>query len=115
VFDKYASGDDDYGFTKTVVPLRLAQYGNDKLVSRSQAKRVVSRIELFKTVIFDFRDVSMIGQAFADEIFRVFARQHPEIHIITSSANTEVKRMIQRASILPDTAVVDFPEEAMIR
>ena len=115
VFDKYASGDDDYGFTKTVVPLRLAQYGNDKLISRSQAKRVVSRIELFKTVIFDFRDVAMIGQAFADEIFRVFAKQHPEIHIVTASANTEVKRMIKRATTLPDTAMVDFPEEAMIR
>lgn len=97
VFDKFTSGDGDFGFTKTVVPVRLAQYGNDKLVSRSQAKRVLARVELFKTVMFDFTDVPTIGQAFADEIFRVFAQLHPEIEIVPVRANTEVKRMIERA------------------
>ena len=72
VFDEFSSGD-DYGFTKTVVPVRLAQYGNDRLISRSQAKRVLARVELFKTVLFDFAGVETIGQAFADEVFRVFA------------------------------------------
>ncbi len=38
VFDLYANPEtDDYGFSKTHVPLRLAQYGQDDLVSRSQA------------------------------------------------------------------------------
>lgn len=96
VFDQYSSGD-DYGFTKTVVPVRLAQYGNDKLISRSQAKRVLARVELFKTVVLNFEDVPTIGQAFADEIFRVFAQQHPHIELITVHANSEVKRMIERA------------------
>ena len=76
--------------------MKLAQYGNDKLISRSQGKRVVARIELFKTVLFDFTDVSTIGQAFADEIFRVFASDHPEIDIFPLKANSEVKRMIGR-------------------
>jgi anti-sigma regulatory factor (Ser/Thr protein kinase) len=96
VFDQYASGD-DYGFTKTMVPVRLAQYGNDKLISRSQAKRVIARIELFKTVIFNFENVPSIGQAFADEIFRIFARNHPEIDIVVSHASSEVQHMISRA------------------
>jgi anti-sigma regulatory factor (Ser/Thr protein kinase) len=96
IFDRYSSGD-DYGFSKTVVPVKLAQYGNDKLISRSQAKRVLSRVELFKTVIFDFAGVDTIGQAFADEIFRVFPQQHPEIQLLTSKTNSEVKRMIERA------------------
>jgi len=96
IFDQYTSGD-DYGFNKTVVPVRLAQYGNDKLISRSQAKRLLARIELFKTVIFDFADVDFIGQAFADEIFRVFANQHPEIKITFIHTNNEVKQMIDRA------------------
>jgi len=114
VFDKFASGDDDYGFTKTVVPVRLAQYGNDKLISRSQAKRVVARVEVFKTVIFDFRGVPFIGQAFADEIFRVFAKQHPEIHVVASSASTEVQQMIQRALSAPEApAVGDATDEAI--
>ncbi len=96
IFDEYASGD-NYGFNKTVVPVRLAQYGNDKLISRSQAKRVLARVELFKTVVFDFKEVLTIGQAFSDEIFRVFALQHPEMELIAIHANSEVSDMIKRA------------------
>jgi len=96
IFDQYSSGD-DYGFNKTVVPVKLAQYGNDKLISRSQAKRVLSRIELFKIVIFNFDGVEIIGQAFADEIFRVFAQMHPEMQLLTTKTNSAVKRMIERA------------------
>ena len=96
IFDQYSSGD-DYGFNKTVVPVKLAQYGNDKLISRSQAKRLLARVELFKVVMFDFKDVDSIGQAFGDEIFRVFARKYPEIDLHTVHTNPEVKRMIDRA------------------
>lgn len=96
VFDAYVSGD-DFDFTKTVVPVNLARYGNDKLISRSQAKRVLARIELFKTVVFDFKDVDYIGQAFSDEIFRVFASNHPDIALHVIHANSEVKRMVARA------------------
>lgn len=96
IFDQYTSGD-DYGFNKTVVPVNLARYGSDKLISRSQAKRLLARIELFKIVIFDFTDVDSIGQAFADEIFRVFAIQHPEVELASVHANAEVHRMIERA------------------
>lgn len=97
VFDQYSSGD-AYGFTKTVVPVRLAQYGEDKLISRSQARRVLARIELFKTVLFDFTNVEAIGPAFADEIFRVFAAQHPEIELVPIHASPETERMIARAT-----------------
>lgn len=96
IFDQYSSGD-DYGFNKTVIPVKLAQYGNDKLISRSQAKRLLSRVELFKIVIFDFSGVETIGQAFSDEIFRVFAQKHPEMELFTVKANSAVKRMIERA------------------
>jgi anti-sigma regulatory factor (Ser/Thr protein kinase)/biotin operon repressor len=93
IFDQYTSGE-DVGFTKTVVPVRLAQYGQDLLISRSQAKRVLARIELFKTVIFDFKEVDSIGQAFADEVFRVFANAHPDIELHAINANSAVRRMI---------------------
>jgi anti-sigma regulatory factor (Ser/Thr protein kinase) len=96
IFDQYASPGDDYGFTKTVVPVRLAQYGNDKLISRSQAKRLLTRVELFKTVIFDFKDVQTIGRAFADEIFRVFANEHKGMAFHTINTNSEVRRMVER-------------------
>jgi STAS-like domain of unknown function (DUF4325) len=101
IFDQYASPDEDYGFNKTVVPVNLAQYGNDKLISRSQAKRVVSRLELFKTILFDFTGVPSIGQAFADEIFRVFANEHPTISLLSIHANSEVARMITRVKLNP--------------
>jgi len=104
IFDHYTS-DDEYGFTKTVVPVRLARYGNENLISRSQAKRLLARIELFKIVVFDFQEVPTIGRAFADEIFRVFPTVHPEVELATMHVSSEVKRMIERAKsgALPHT------------
>ena len=98
VFDLYANPEtDDYGFSKTHVPLRLAQYGQDHLVSRSQAKRVLARFERFKEVFLDFSGIESIGQAFADEIFRVYAMEHPEIKLVAHNANEQVSQMIGRA------------------
>jgi anti-sigma regulatory factor (Ser/Thr protein kinase)/biotin operon repressor len=96
IFDQFSSGD-DYGFTKTVVPVRLAQYGDDKLISRSQAKRLLVRVDRFRTVLFDFKAVETIGQAFADEIFRVFAQGHPDIEIIPINTTPQVQQMINAA------------------
>ncbi len=96
VFEQFSSGD-GYSFTKTVVPVRIAQYGDDKLVSRSQAKRLLARVDLFKFVILDFRGVSAMGRAFADEIFRVFARNHPDVEITPINANSDVQHMINAA------------------
>lgn len=98
IYEKYSLTSDDYGFNKTVVPVKLAQYGNDKLISRSQAKRLLARVELFRVVMFDFEGVPIIGQAFADEIFRVFAKEHPNIELVPIHARSEVRRMIERAT-----------------
>jgi len=95
VYDHFST-DGEYGFTKTVVPVRLARYGNENLISRSQAKRLLARVELFKVVVLDFSEVQSIGQAFADEVFRVFPQQHPDIQLLTHKANSEIKRMIER-------------------
>jgi hypothetical protein len=97
VFDQFAS-DDDYEFTKTIVPVKLMRYGDDNLVSRSQAKRLLSRLDRFKVVVLDFSDVASVGQAFADEIFRVFQIKHPEIEIVPVNVSSDVKRMITRAT-----------------
>ncbi len=98
ISDSY-SDEDDLGFIKTVVPVKLAQYGNENLISRSQAKRVMARVELFKTVVLNFDGVPTVGQAFTDEIFRVFANTHPTIKIVPINANSEVKRMIASAKL----------------
>ena len=107
VFDEFSSGD-DYGFNKTIVPVSLARYGAELLVSRSQAKRLIARIDRFKTVIFDFEGVSEIGQAFADEIFRVFQNEHPEIQLLSINALPTVVQMIhraQRGDVVPEEKV----------
>jgi hypothetical protein len=96
VFDTFTTGD-DYGFTKTIVPVRLAEYGDEMLVSRSQAKRLLARFDRFKTVVLDFEGVEAVGQAFADEIFRVFAQEHPDIKLVEINANPDVQQMINRA------------------
>lgn len=96
IFDEYA-GPEDYVFAKTVVPVTLAQYGDDTLVSRSQAKRMLTRIDRFTKVIFDFDNVESIGHSFADEVFRVFANRHPEIEISAINDKPKVRKMISRA------------------
>lgn len=96
IYDQFTSGD-DFGFNKTVVPVTLARYGSDSLLSRSQARRVLARVDQFKVVVFDFKGVESIGQAFADELFRVFPRQHPEIELQTINVGPETASMIARA------------------
>ena len=96
VFDRYSSVDHP-GFYRTQVPVFLVQYGDENLVSRSQAKRVLTRVERFTEVILDFRGVSQIGQAFADEIFRVFRQEHPEVNLVAINTTEEIDWMIQRA------------------
>lgn len=98
VFDQFAEPEaDDYSFSKTHVPLRLAVNGIDQLVSRSQAKRVLQRFDRFREVMLDFSGVDTIGQAFADEIFRVFANQNPGINIVWVNTNQQIEQMIRRA------------------
>ena len=96
VFDRYAAPD-KYHFDVTHVPVKLAQLGEDSIVSRSQAKRVVSRFERFSRVVLNFAGVESIGQAFADEVFRVFRNAHPEVDLKWINANQKVERMITRA------------------
>ena len=108
IFNRFS--DDDCGFTKTVVPVRLAQYGNEQLISRSQAKRLLIRIERFKTVLFDFKDVESIGQAFTDEVFRVFATQHPNMEILPINANDAVMQMIRRVESNTEGNTTPSPE-----
>ena len=97
IMSQYSSEFHDYGFTKTHVPLILAKYEGEQLVSRSQAKRLMLRVDQFKEVLLDFTGITSIGQAFADQIFRVFQGEHPQLRIVAINENEEVKKMIARA------------------
>lgn len=102
IYAKYSSGPDEFTFARTVVPVRLARIGEDELVSRSQAKRLLERVDRFTVVEFDFSGINSIGQAFADEVFRVFAIAHPDVELIASHAATEVQQMVRRAEVARD-------------
>jgi anti-sigma regulatory factor (Ser/Thr protein kinase) len=97
VFEQYTT-DEDHSFSKTNVPVFLAAYGDENLVSRSQARRLLARFERFREILLDFNNVDSIGQAFADEIFRVFQNEHPTIHLTPVNANQQVSQMITRVT-----------------
>ena len=80
-----------------VVPLLATQTEEDVLMTRSQARRVAHRFERLKRVKLDFAGIAEIGQAFADELFRVFANAHPQIRITPINAEPAVAQMIKRA------------------
>ncbi len=97
VFDQFSSPD-EYTFDRTIVPVRLAAYEGEKLVSRSQAKRLTMRFERFRHVILDFEGVNEIGQAFADEVFRVFQAAHPNTIMVPAHMTQAVAAMVSRAN-----------------
>jgi STAS-like domain of unknown function (DUF4325) len=97
VFNQFMNAPEDFDFSKTIVPMKLAQLGDEQLISRSQAKRLIVRFDRFKTVILDFTGVNEIGQAFADEIFRVYGNAHPQVEITPVNMTEQVERMWQRA------------------
>lgn len=98
VFSKYTTVADHGapGFNKTEIKIKLYTLGG-VYVSRSQARRVLFGLEQFKTIIMDFDKVEMVGQAFADEIFRVFKNRYPDIHVEAVDMNDAVAFMVNRA------------------
>jgi hypothetical protein len=65
--------------------------------TRSQARRIVAGLEKFRTIELDFKGIDTIGQAFADEIFRVYAKEHPFVNIQAVGTTEEIDRMIAHA------------------
>ncbi len=92
------TGEDDDGFTfnKTRITVKLYQFGKD-LPSRSEAKRVTMNLENFKEAELDFTGVETVGQAFADEIFRVWHNRHQGVRLFATNANENVAFMVRRA------------------
>jgi len=67
------------------------------LMSRSEARRVVQRLTDFTHAVLDFTGVDVVGQGFCDEVFRVFARGHPEVTLEPVGMNDAIAFMIARA------------------
>lgn len=67
-------------------------------LARSQARNLLTGLDKFKTIVMDFYKVPIIGQAFADEIFRVFKYKHPKIKIEPVNMNEAVEFMVKRVA-----------------
>lgn len=93
LFQDYAN--DDFEFDKNSVRVKLSD--REKLMSRSQARRLLLGLEKYRRIEFDFNRVTGIGQAFADEIFRVFQNRYPDRQITFVKAGPAVEFMIKRA------------------
>jgi len=98
VFKRYtnSAGKNDYGFDKTEIRVKLYTTGGVH-ISRSQARRVLAGLEKFKVIVFDFDKVPTVGQAFADEVFRVFHNKYPQIKLEAENMAEGVKFMIEWA------------------
>lgn len=97
IFRKYQTNPEDHAFNKTEIRVKLFEMGT-VYISRSQARRVMSGLDKkFQTVILDFEGVQTIGQAFADEVFRVYRTRHPEMILGAENAKPGVQFMIDRA------------------
>ena len=83
-------------FTRTRTTVKLAALGTT-LVSRSEAKRLVARLPDFTHVTLDFSGVDVVGQGFCDQVFRVFARAHPQVTLEPVGMNDAVAFMVARA------------------
>lgn len=98
VFKKYTNlkEQSDYGFDKTEIHVKLYTIGGVH-ISRSQARRILHGLEKFKVILFDFDNVPIVGQAFADEIYRVFHNKYPDIELQEINMSEAIKFMIDRA------------------
>jgi anti-sigma regulatory factor (Ser/Thr protein kinase) len=93
LFREYAP---DLTFSKTRITVRLFEHGV-RFVSRSEAKRLLSGLDRFSEIVLDFDRVEAVGQGFADEVFRVWRRAHPEVTIEPIRMSETVAFMVERA------------------
>lgn len=95
IFRKFSVGT-EFAFNKTEIKVTLYASGDGVHVSRSQARRILDGLDKFESIILDFDKVATIGQAFADEVFRVFKEKYPNIEIQPVNMNEAVRFMVER-------------------
>lgn len=83
-------------FERTIVPLTLFET-EGRFVSRAEAKRLGTRLERFREAVIDFEGIDEVGLAFVDELFRVWASQHPGTRLVPIEMSPAVERVVRRA------------------
>ncbi|MHB8914868.1 MAG: STAS-like domain-containing protein [Thiobacillus sp.] len=81
--------------------------GEWDLISRGQAKTIATDFLNAGEMRLDFSGVDDIGRAFADELFRVWLREHPEVRFVVINASIYVKKMISHVIYRKDLPQAD--------
>jgi hypothetical protein len=76
------------------VPLQVLTSPASGLESRAQAKRVAARLAQFRRAEIDFGGIADVGHGFMDELFRVFAREHPALEIVPTGMNPRIAALL---------------------
>jgi DNA-binding Lrp family transcriptional regulator len=84
-------------FDRTIVPLAVFETPG-RFVSRSEAKRLGTRLDRFREAVLDFAGIEDVGLAFVDELFRVWARQHPQTRLVPINMSPVVERIVRRSA-----------------
>jgi hypothetical protein len=87
---------DTLRFDRTVVPLRVFE-AEGRFVSRAEAKRLGRSLDRFREAVLDFGGIDEVGQGFVDELFRVWARDHPETRLVPINMSSVIERVVRRA------------------
>jgi anti-sigma regulatory factor (Ser/Thr protein kinase)/biotin operon repressor len=92
VFSRFTGEEYEFGATEVSVRLYKPSTG---YVSRSQARRILTGLEKFSKIILDFEGVELVGQAFADEVFRVWRKKYPDKTIVVKNANENTEFIVK--------------------
>lgn len=98
----FAEFTEDFDFVRSRPSVKLFGLGL-AFVSRSEARRLLQDMDRFSEVEVDFTGVDDVGQAFVDELLRVWPSQHPEVHIVPVNMNAAVEFMVRRGLPNPPT------------
>jgi anti-sigma regulatory factor (Ser/Thr protein kinase) len=96
VLQAHSDSGTGYDFARTRVPLHLIAggAGDAALISRADARRASLRLAQFARAELDFAGVSHVGHGFADELFRVYARDNPGVELLPVAMAPQVTAMI---------------------
>ncbi|MEK8053496.1 DUF4325 domain-containing protein [Ideonella sp. DXS22W] len=94
VLRRYSADGAGYGFERTVVPMKLLTAPQVGLESRAQARRITQRLTDFRRVELDFDGLQDIGHGFADELLRVFSREHPQVQLVPVNMAPRVAALV---------------------
>jgi anti-sigma regulatory factor (Ser/Thr protein kinase) len=96
VLQAHSASGAGYDFSRTRVPLHLIAGGitDAALLSRADARRASQRLAAFARVELDFAGVAHVGHGFADELFRVYARDNPGVELLPVAMAPQVTAMV---------------------